>query len=116
MGGGMMRILNQGPLFEKLRPGMERRLPRSGLAGRRVRLKLETDLGTTRVLLNADGEGESRVSLKLRQDRLMQLVVGYRPAADVLGEDGVKSRGPAQEVLDALFGGQTPYVLKPDEF
>ncbi len=116
MGGGMMRILNQGPLFEKLQPGMEMRLQRSGLAGRRVRLRLETDLGTTRLLLNADGEGESRVTLKLRQDRLMQLVVGYRPAADVLGEEGVESRGPAQEVLDALFGGQTPYVLKPDEF
>ena len=116
MGGGMMRILNQGPLFEKLQPGMERRLQRSGLAGRRVRLKLETDLGTTRALLNADGEGESRVTLKMRQDRLMQLVVGYRPASDVLGEDGVESRGPAQEVLEALFGGQTPYVLKPDEF
>jgi hypothetical protein len=81
-----------------------------------VRLRIETDLGTSRLVLNAGGRSESRVSLKVRQDRLMQLVVGYRPAADLLSEDGVESRGPALGVLEALFSGPTPYVAKTDEF
>lgn len=111
-----MRILNQESLFEKLQPGLERRLGEGPLAKRRVRLRLETDLGTTRLLLNPKGKTESRVTWRAPQGKLMQLVVGYRPVADLLGEDGVEARGPAAEVLEALFGGQTPYVLKPDEF
>lgn len=116
MGGGMMRVLNQQGLFEKLGPALEGRLQDSALAGRRVRLRLETDLGVTRLLLNPDGESESRVALKAPQDKLMQLVVGYRPLADLLNEDGVEARGPAVEVMEALFGGQSPYVLATDRF
>jgi predicted acetyltransferase len=116
MGGGMMRILNQDGLFERMRPGMERRLARGELAGRRVSVRFETDLGTTRVVLNPKGKSESRVTLKVRQDRLMQLVVGYRTAADLLAADGVESRGPAAQVLAELFEGPLPYVLKADEF
>jgi predicted acetyltransferase len=116
MSGGMMRILNQQGLFEKLGPALEGRLQDSALAGRRVRLRLETDLGVTRLLLNPDGKSESRVALKAPQDRLMQLVVGYRPLADLLTEDGVEAGGPAIEVTEALFGGQSPYVLASDRF
>jgi predicted nucleotide-binding protein (sugar kinase/HSP70/actin superfamily) len=92
MGGGMMRILNQQGLFEKLGPALEGRLQDSALAGRRVRLRLETDLGVTRLLLNPDGRGELRATLKTPQDKLMQLIVGYRPAADLLAQDGIEAQ------------------------
>ena len=69
---------------------------------------MQTELGVTRLLLNPDGKTESRVALTAPQDRLMQLVAGYRPVADLLTEDGIVARGPAVEVLEALFGGQQP--------
>jgi len=112
MGQGMMRILNQEPLFQQLLPALERRLPEQ----RRVRLRLETDLGTVRLLLNPKGSRESRVTLRAPQHTLMQLVVGYRSAEDVLLDEGVEARGPAAEVLDVLFGRQSPYVWLADWF
>jgi predicted acetyltransferase len=117
MGGGMMRVLRQDDLFDALRPAMRDRLAASRFAESGALLALETDLGATEVALPArSGQAPVRSSVRLPQQTLMQVVVGYRPAWDVLAKDDVEATGPAQELLEALFGGQVPYVYRADMF
>lgn len=118
MGGGMMRILNQGPLFQVLRPDLEERLRRGPLAGRPVTLRIETDLDATKLGLNLEATGEPvAASIRLGQDVLTQLLVGYRSAADVLADPGADREGEAHAVTSALFDGRPcPYVWYADRF
>lgn len=118
MGAGMMRILNQGPLFRKLRPALAKRLGQSEYSGRRVRLTIETDLGTTDLRFHMTAPSRTAVGgrLKVGQGKLTQLVVGYRIADDILGDPGVESEGEVARLLTVLFGGQEPYVWEADKF
>ncbi len=117
MAGGMMRILNQDSLFAKLEGALAGRLANSPLAGRAVALRLETDLGPTDLRLGGAGGGPPvEVSVRLPQDRLMQLVAGYRQAGDLLADDDVAADGPAEDLLRVLFGGRVPYVCHADRF
>jgi len=116
MGAGMMRVLNQDSLFQKLRPALQARLESSEFAGRSVRLTIETDLGTTELHFNGRAGPAASGVVQLGQDRLMQLVVGYRAADDVLSDLGVRTEGEAEALLDAFFGGQSPYVWRADRF
>jgi len=118
MGGGMMRILNQGQLFRKIEPVLQDRFERSRLGGRPVILSLETDLGATELHLGGASEAEEvhRCRLALGQDKLTQLTVGYRTADDVLSDPEVEAEGNVQPLLEALFGGQAPYMWCPDRF
>ncbi|MBN1875402.1 MAG: GNAT family N-acetyltransferase [Anaerolineae bacterium] len=120
-GGGMMRILNQRVLFEKLGAELERRLSCSSLAGYTGELTLKTDLDITHLSFN---EGHLTVkvtastvdSLELSQDILMQLIVGYRSARDVLNTPGVITKGMPLPLLHALFPRQYAYTWTPDHF
>lgn len=118
MGGGMMRLLNQDALFEKLHPALERRLARSAFADRPVTLGLETDLGHTELRFNGGTATDSAASalVKLGQGKLTQLLVGYRAADDVLGDPDVEAQGDAEALLKVLFEGQRPYVWQADRF
>ncbi|MFO7959312.1 MAG: GNAT family N-acetyltransferase [Candidatus Brocadiia bacterium] len=118
MGGGMMRILNQHPLFEALRPGLERRLQRGPLAGRPVTLRIDTDLGVTELGLNHEATGEPvAAAIRPGQNVLTQLLVGYRTAADVLADPDTDWEGEAHAVTSALFDGRPcPYVWYADRF
>jgi len=118
MGGGMMRILNQDTLFDTIRPGLEERLRRSPLAGSPVTLRFETDLGVTEMRLDADAPAEVvSGSVRLGQDILTQLLVGYRSAADVLADPEVQWDGQAHAAASALFDGRPcPYVWYADRF
>jgi len=117
-GGGMMRIINQRGLFRKLRPALVRRLEETPFAGQPLALCIETDLGVTRLRLgprNSELHGPAR-RLALPQQKLMQLLVGYRRADDVALEPDVTVDQEAIPLLDALFGGRSPYVWQPDRF
>jgi len=118
MGGGMMRILNQEQLFRKIEPALQDRFERSRLATRPVVLSLETDLGTTELHLGGASEAGRvhRCRLALGQGKLTQLTVGYRTADDVLSDPGVEAEGDLRSLLEALFGGQAPYMWCPDRF
>jgi predicted acetyltransferase len=119
-GGGMMRIVNQGTLFQKIGSELERRAVacRSELSGA---MTIRTDIGTTTLRL-ADGAlrveagGQAAISVELSQDKLMQLVAGYRRARDVLNDPGVRLRGDVEPILDALFPKGHPYVWLADLF
>ncbi|MCK4283506.1 MAG: GNAT family N-acetyltransferase [Candidatus Brocadiae bacterium] len=118
MGGGMMRILNQDTLFRKLQPALQERVARSPLAGRPTTVGLETDLATTELHFNGAPEADQtrRWRVKLGQDKLMQLVVGYRAADDLLADPDVTAEGDVRALLEVLFGGLSPYVWRVDTF
>lgn len=120
-GAGMMRIVNQQPLFEKTAPELERRLAVSPLAGFDGTVALCTDVGTTslafaggKLVVGTDGDATMR--LELSQDKLVQLLVGYRSVRDVVNEPDVNVSNDARVLLNVLFPRGFPYVWKADHF
>lgn len=117
-GDGMLRILNQPELFEKLSPELARRV--AGMAAARP-IALETDLGALTLIPEADGLRcvpgiEAEAQLTLSQDKLMQLVMGYRSVQDVLNSPEVTMTGDALPMLTALFPKDMAFVWSPDHF
>jgi predicted acetyltransferase len=116
---GMIRLLNQDSLFEKIVLELQRRTARVRVAA--GALTFETDLGATTINLH---EGVVRVTpgtqsdqvIKLPQDKLAQLVVGYRSASDLLTDPAIQACGDARPLLDTLFPKCQPHVWMPDYF
>jgi len=120
-GDGMMRIINQQPLFHTITPELERRIAFSPLRGYTGTLTLETDLGVTHLVINRGhvriGDGESStVVLALPQQKLMQLLVGYRSVRDVINDNEVQTSGDVIPLLQALFPKGIPYMYTADHF
>lgn len=119
-GSGMMRILNQKPLFKKLAPELERRLAASPLAGYSGVLDFRTDLGVTSLTFANGaltvGETPSDKFLALSQDKLMQLIVGYRSVRDVCDDAGVQRVGEIEPLLHVLFPKTYAYPWLADHF
>jgi predicted acetyltransferase len=125
---GMMRIMNQGPLFEKLLPLLNARLAaRSGVVLPHA-LALETELGVTALVfaqkqVALGAVEDAAVRLSMSQDKLMQLLMGYRSARDlllapdvVLELDGGVTREALLPALQVLFPKGTPFVWTADYF
>jgi len=119
-GSGMLRILNQKPLFVKLAPELERRLADSRMAGYSGALDFRTDLGVTSLTFANGaltvGETATDKFLALSQDRLMQLIVGYRSARDVCNDAGVQRVGDIEPLLQILFPKTYAYTWLADHF
>lgn len=121
---GMGRICNQQPLFSKLAPELARRLAASPLAGHTGRVTLATDLGTTRLAfqdgaltVTAGTEAPpSAPSLALSQDKLMQLLMGYRTVRDVANDPEVDVTDESVPLLSVLFPQHTAYMWLADHF
>jgi len=115
---GMLRIMNQRPLFEKLAPELARRL--SGFEGA-VPIAIQTDLGAITLTPESgdvtlqDGVA-AEAQLALSQDKLMQLILGYRSVRDLLNTPDVTVTGDAVPMLQALFPRDTAFMWKPDHF
>ncbi len=115
---GMGRILNQASLFDKLMPTLRTRVAQSPMRDHSFALILRTDLGETTLMFGAPGEQPGGV-LDLSQDRLMQLVLGYRSARDVLNDPAVQAQSTHpnfREWLDVLFPRGYPHNWLPDYF
>lgn len=117
-GGGMMRILNLGGTMARLMPELVARWSASPLADRGLDLALATDLGPAEAVIpaRADRAGVVRGRVRLPQDRLIQLVVGYEPAADLARRDGVHIPRSLIPALAALFPERHPAVLATNCF
>ena len=116
-GGGMMRIINQKTLFEKIREELQLRIDESNLDEGEVEVK--TELGSTLFTVE-DGrlnvtEGKGRNRIDLPQSILTQLVVGYRSVEDVMNEDKVNVKGNTR-LLKILFPRSFPYIWRIDRF
>ena len=110
----MMRIVDQKSLFARIEAALERRIAESSLAATGLRLRLRTELGETELRLGGSGSVAADVSLP--QATLMQLLMGYREAADALEEPDVRCDGEARRALGILFASPTPYVWQKDRF
>jgi hypothetical protein len=120
-GGGMMRILNQDTLFSKLAGELQRRVDNSPAERASDSVELRTDLGNTILRLRGGAlrigaRGQTAARLQLPQWVLMQLVGGYRDAADVMADPNVNGPRRALPLLHRLFPRQTPYVWQADRF
>lgn len=117
---GMMRILNQAALLEKLVPELQRRvtLVPGSLQGA---LAIQTNLGATTISIHdgmvklAPGVQANSV-VEMPQEKLAQLVVGYRSVSDVLSDGEVCSQGEVAPLLSALFPQGQPYMWAADHF
>ena len=121
--GGMARIINQAQLFQKIAPELTRRLRASRLTVWSLSLDILTDLGATRLVVTtgrvAVGERTARrakVTLRLPQDRLTQLLFGFQSIDFLLAHGFAKLSGNGRDVLNALFPRGTPYMAVPDHF
>ncbi len=131
----MMRIMNQQPLVEKYLPVLKVRRSALRTLDAPDALRIETELGVTTLIFSGDSiqlaesdeasEGENDpgvVRLTLTQDRLMQLMMGYRSIQDVLSEAAVSLEPgdtEAQDVvslLEGLFPRHAAFVWRPDYF
>lgn len=120
-GSGMLRLLNQQPFFEKIAPELERRLALSRSAGYTGALTFQTDLGTLALVINrgsitVETCAREGLRLELSQDKLTQLVIGYRSARDVLNDPQVTAHGDVLPLLNVLFPKGTPYIWVADHF
>ncbi len=122
-GGGMMRIIRLVPLFEKLTEYLTGRAATAGLRGWAGAIALRTDIGdvTLRVhdgaVAAAEGsESDADLIVEIPQDRLLQLLVGYRDATTIALDEGVVMSDDAARVLDAMFPPDTPYMWWSDRF
>ena len=122
-GGGMLRVINLPTLMEKLTPELTARLQGSARATERNRFLLKTDIGAARVTV---GGGRLRASpaaragkspvVRIPQDRLSQLLFGFRTVTDVAREPGVRIPAGLVDLLDVLFPLHWAHVCRPDYF
>jgi GNAT superfamily N-acetyltransferase len=117
-GGGMMRILDLGSTLAALMPELARRWAASPMADSGVDLSLVTDIGTAEIALPARAAGGPtlRGRVRLPQSRLVQLLVGYMPVADVAAADGVGIPRKLLPALDILLPERCPSILSVNCF
>jgi predicted acetyltransferase len=116
----MARIINARSLFEKLTPLFNERIQASPLVPDGV-LSMETNEGTAALAIN---NGQVKVCndatptwiIKLPQERLAQLVMGYRGIQEISLDDGVEMPPAAISLVDVLFPIGQPWMSCTDYF
>jgi hypothetical protein len=119
--GGMMRIINQRTLFEKIEGELGRRISDSQLRNYSGSLQIRTEIGSTAFrfrngFLSIHSGQKADNFLILPQSKLIQLIVGYRTARDILNDSDVEASGTIESLLDTLFPETIPYIGLPDRF
>lgn len=120
-GGGMMRIINQAALFEKIKGELGRRIADSKFRGYSGSLSIRTDLGNTTLEIHDGspniGSGQkAECFVDLPQATLMQLIAGYRTVGDVISDSDVEISRGLEPLLPILFPETVPYVWLADHF
>lgn len=121
-GGWMARFIDLPTAITKLTEELNARLLRSALGDWRGRITLETNLGVValacrygRVSIISDPPAGG-VTCRIPQDRLLQLVLGYRSCAEIASDPDVTIPEAAEAMLQSLFPPQTPYMAGLDWF
>ena len=116
-GGPMGRIINLNSLLEKILPELGERW---GYGDREVGVSFATDLGNYslnwkggKLPLAGGGEG---CRVRLRQEALMLLLMGYRTPSDLLAEGEIKVGRRVLPLLERLFPLQQAHMWWPDRF
>ena len=108
----MLRIMNQASLLDKLRPELERRLAGVHMGALPGTILLRTELGEATVRATSP----DCAVLDLPQDKLIQLVSGYRSVHDLLSEPDVKMTPGSEALWSVIFPKGHPYVWLADHF
>lgn len=119
-GGGMMRIINQDSLFGKLQGELEKKVHQADV-DKPISLQIKTDIGDTTIPFLGNQsihspEQERKYSLELSQDKLTQLVIGYRDIRDILNDSDVKASSDIEPLANLFFSGPLPYMWSADHF
>jgi predicted acetyltransferase len=112
-GGGMLRIIDQAGLLHLLQPLVLRRLQAGGAPDWRGALTVATELGANTLPL---GGGDTQLRIETSQDKLIQLLMGYRSIADLASNADVAFHPQDAAVLETLFPPGYPYMSISDRF
>ena len=113
--GGMARIINQENLFKKIKMELERRLYKMNL-NYNILLRIKTDIEDTTISLNNRSRKQKRYFIKLSQDKLAQLIIGYKNIREIVNDPGTIVKGDV-DVLTNLFSPDiAAYMYSGDRF
>lgn len=120
-GEGMMRIIDQASLFEKIQGELGRRMADSKFEDYSGSLSIRTDLGNTTLEIhdgspNMGSGQEPECFVDLPQAKLIQWIAGYRTVRDILSDPDVEASPSLGPLLANLFPETVPYVWLADHF
>ena len=119
---GMVRIINQSSILEKITGELEKRLQRSAdLSQWSGKILISTDLGQDCLEIHRGSVSHSNsrgngFHLEMPQDKLIQLMMGRRSIKDLTIETDVSVAGEIIPVLETLFPLSHPHVWWSDRF
>jgi len=105
----MARIINQPQCLRRFSGDLTRRLRHSTLADWSGRIAIVTNLGTTRLVVRGgrvkvgDRAGQAKVTLRLPQERLTQLLFGFHSIDLLLSHGFARLTGDKKGIIDTLF-------------
>ena len=117
--GPMGRIINLRPFFDKILPVLKERW---GAQDRDRALALKTDIGSCVLrwkrgkLATSDTAEKGALSIRVEQDALMLLAMGYYTVDDLQTQGRLKTGKAALAILARLFPLQTAHMSWPDRF
>ena len=120
--GGMMRIINQSSTLKGITGELEKRLRRSAhLSQWSGKILISTELGQDclgidRGRVTHTSSKANAFHLEMRQDKLIQLMMGRRSIEDLAIEPDVSVTGGIIPILATLFPLDYPHVWWPDRF
>ena len=110
--GGMGRIANLDGLTLALKDTLAKRMRKSGLAGQVGKIEFTCDTERAEIEFDAG----PALSIKLPQQHLLQLLMGYRSIAELRQEFPACVDDQVVEVVDTLFPPGHPYMWRLDHF
>lgn len=117
-GGGMMRIVTLGSTLAAMTSELTVRWAASSLADSALHLALRTDLGNAALALPGRRRAPPSIrgTVRIGQDRLVQLLVGYLPVSQVAAKAEVRLPRRLVPALEALFPTGHPAILPANCF
>jgi len=117
-GGGMMRIINLGSTLAAFTGELTARWAASPLAETGLDLTLRTDIGYADLVIPAKRRPASatRGTVRMGEDRLIQLVTGYLPVGQLAAKPEVRIPRALVPGMAALFPERCPTVLPTNCF
>lgn len=118
-GGPMLRLMNIDHLFLKIGGTLSHRWQNAPRSTAAEAVTVRCPLGSV-ALVPADGEllvrpGETTGEVvEIPAEALTELVMGFRPAPDILSDANVRATDAARGVIGAIFPVSTPFISPTD--
>lgn len=103
MHGCLATAINIQSLFEKLCPELEKRLALSVFKDMKIYLSIISEKNKANIILNSNSQTQADLLIQLPSYALAQLLLGYKPAEQILFEQNVKLESASTEIISILF-------------